>query len=243
MAVYNGERFLLQQVESVLKELLPEDELIVVDDGSTDRSVVLLDSINSSAIRILKNDFNLGVIGTFERGLRYVIGEIVFLCDQDDVWLPGKRATIVAAFENDPELSIVVSDAEIIDGEGRVTSPSFMTTRGGFAGGFFSTLWRNRYLGCAMAMRRSVLANAIPVPRNVPMHDMWFGLVGKLTGKVLYLPRPLIQYRRHGGNVSPSRRQSMIQMLCWRINLLVAVTIRLTGCLIGLHKDRFEQSE
>jgi glycosyltransferase involved in cell wall biosynthesis len=236
MAVYNGQRFLREQVESVLGELLAGDELIVVDDGSTDGSLDFLKGIDSPALRVCANPSNLGVIGSFERGLALAAHEFIFLCDQDDVWLPGKRAAFVAAFEQDPMVSVVISDAQVIDAQGRVIAPSFMATRGGFAGGVFATVWRNRYLGCAMALRRPLLTAALPIPRHVPMHDMWFGAMGRAIGTVVYLPTPLLQYRRHAGNVTPSRRQSLPKMFRWRIALLAALCTRTLSRKLGFHR-------
>ena len=235
MAVYNGQRFLREQVESVLDELLPGDELIVVDDASLDDSLAFLGSIKSTVLKVYTNPSNLGVIGCFERGLQLATHEFIFLCDQDDIWLPGKRATFVAAFEQDPMVSVVISDAQVIDAQGRMIAPSFMATRHGFNGGIIATVWRNRYLGCAMALRHSLLATALPVPRQVPMHDMWFGIMGRMTGKVVYLPTPFLQYRRHTGNVSPSRRQSLPKMIHWRIVLLTALFTRTLLCMLGFH--------
>jgi hypothetical protein len=126
-----------------------------------------------------------------------------------------------------------VSDAQLIDASGNVTEPSFMATRGGFHGGIFSTLVRNRYLGCAMALRRELLFAALPIPRGVPMHDMWLGALGSLLGRVQYIPSPLIQYRRHGGNVSPARRQGWSRMLRWRLALIFALVGRLTKLALG----------
>jgi len=153
--------------------------------------------------------------------------DIVFLCDQDDIWLPGKRDAFVSEFARDPKALVVISDAELIDAEGRVFNPSFMATRGGFRGDLLSTLIRNRYLGCAMAVRRELLAVALPIPRAIPMHDMWFGALGTLLGQIRYLPRPFLQYRRHGANVSPSRHQGVWQMLRWRTALLTELFKRL----------------
>jgi len=235
MSVYNGMRFLREQVASVLSELLPCDELIVVDDASSDGSHAFLKSISSSLLRVYTNPSNLGVIGSFERGLQLAANEFIFLCDQDDVWLPGKRDAFVAAFEQDRRVSVVISDAQVIDEQGRVIAPSFMTSRGGFAGSVFATVWRNRYLGCAMALRHSLLSVALPVPRQVPMHDMWFGAMGWMTGRVVYLPTPFLQYRRHMGNVTPSRRQSLSRMFRWRMALLAALSTRILLCMLGFH--------
>lgn len=235
MAVYNGQQFLRAQVESVLAELRPGDELIIIDDASTDASLALLKGISSPALQIYTNPSNFGVIGSFERGLQIAAHEFIFLCDQDDVWLPGKRAAFVSAFERDPRTSVVVSDAQLIDASGIVTAPSFMATRGGFRGNILSTLVRNRYLGCAMALRRELLIAALPIPRSVPMHDMWFGALGSILGRVHYIPVPLLQYRRHGGNVSPSRRQGWSRMLRWRLALLSALAGRLFNLASGRH--------
>lgn len=235
MAVYNGERFLRQQVGSVLSELLPGDELIIIDDASTDSSFVLLESFSSPALKIYSNSYNLGVTSSFERGLKIASHEFIFLCDQDDVWLPGKRAAFVAAFERDPRILVVVSDAQLIDASGIVTAPSFMATRGGFRSSIGSTLMRNRYLGCAMALRRELILAALPIPRWVPMHDMWLGALGSILGRVHYISTPLMQYRRHGGNVSPSRHQGWSRMLRWRLALLTALAGRLYRLALGRH--------
>ena len=235
MATYNGKSYLVEQLNSVLAELLPDDELIIVDDGSQDGTLELLDSVKSPAVRVVRNLTNVGVFATFERGLLLSSKDIIFLCDQDDVWLPGKRAAFVAAFERDPRTLVVVSDAQLIDESGVVTAPSFMATRGGFRCGVLSTLVRNRYLGCAMALRRELLFAALPIPRGVPMHDMWLGALGSLLGRVHYISSPLIQYRRHGGNVSPSRRQGWLRMLRWRLALLFALAGRFGTLALGRH--------
>jgi glycosyltransferase involved in cell wall biosynthesis len=235
MATYNGNVYLSEQLKSVLAELLPDDELIIVDDCSRDGTLDLLDSLGSSAVRVVRNSTNVGVLATFERGLLLANKEIIFLCDQDDVWLPGKRAAFVAAFERDPQILLVVSDAQLVDAGGTVTAPSFMATRGGFRGGILSTLVRNRYLGCAMALRRELLFAALPIPRSVPMHDMWLGALGSILGRVHYISTPLIQYRRHEGNVSPSRRQGWSRMLRWRLALLLALASRICKFALSHH--------
>lgn len=243
MATYNGKQYLAQQLRSVLSELLPDDELIIVDDGSQDGTLEFLYSLNSPIVHIVRNLNNAGVLATFERGLQLSSRDIIFLCDQDDVWLPGKRAAFVDAFERNPRILVVMSDAELIDANGEVTAPSFMATRGGFHGSFWHTVIRNRYLGCAMALRRELLLSALPIPRSVPMHDMWFGVLGSILGRVHYLSIPLIQYRRHSGNVSPALSQNWLRMLRWRVGLLAALIIRLCAWALGWHTPKFLSSE
>lgn len=227
IAVYNGESFLQEQLESVLSQLLVGDEVIVVNDASNDRSLLILQNINSPLIKVYTNSQNLGVIKSFERALNMATNDIIFLCDQDDIWLKGKRLAFVSAFENHPKATIVISDAKVINANGQITASSFMNARQGFKSGFFSTIFKNRYLGCAMAIRRSVLKSALPIPNYVPMHDMWIGLIGNLTGKVVYISEPFLLYRRHDKNASPVKRQSIHKMLVWRFKLLVAFFCRL----------------
>jgi glycosyltransferase involved in cell wall biosynthesis len=235
MAVFNGRKFLSEQVQSVLSQLKGDDELIIVDDASTDGGIASLESLPTQNVRFFTNPQNTGVLRTFERGLSLASHGIVFLSDQDDIWLPGKRAAFVEAFERDPAVCLVISDAEVIDEEGKVIAASFMAKRGGFDGSLFGTLWRSRYLGCAMAVRRRVLEVALPIPRLVPMHDMWLGVIGTATGRVAYLPTPYLRYRRHGNNLSRGRSSSLLRLLRWRGSLLSMLVFRLVSLRLGMH--------
>jgi glycosyltransferase involved in cell wall biosynthesis len=228
MAVYNGSKFLLAQVMSIASQLEPGDELIVVDDASSDNSVALLAELNLPYLRIYTNSENQGVKRTFERGLRLAREEIIFLSDQDDIWLPGKRSAFVAQFERKPSILVVISDAEVIDADGNVIAKSFMAVRHGFKGGVAATLVRNRYMGCAMAVRRSLLRIALPIPRGVPMQDIWLGILGRLQGEVVYLSTPYIKYRRHSMNDTPLHsRLRWRNLVRWRLGLLTALLQRM----------------
>jgi len=237
MAVYNGSRFLSEQLTSLVADLQAGDEVIVVDDASTDDSFALLQSLCDNRIKLVRNDANQGVLRSFERGLRMATNEVVFLCDQDDQWRAGKRRAFVEAFEDDELCLVVISDASLIDAESRQVADSFMASRGGFRNGFWSNVIRNRYLGCAMAVRRRLLAAALPIPPHVPMHDKWLGILGGCLGNVVYLPESWIAYRRHGGNVTPSSRRGWRQMLIWRLRLLRALITRLAALAIDTNRN------
>jgi glycosyltransferase involved in cell wall biosynthesis len=237
MAVFNGREFLREQVDSVLTQLEHGDELLVIDDMSTDGGLASLQALALPHVRILVNSRNIGVIRSFQRGLSLASHDVVFLCDQDDVWLPGKRAAYVAEFARDDAICVVISDCEVIDGEGKVIAASFMASRGGFNGSVGATLWRNRYLGCAMAVRRSVLRAALPFPANLPMHDMWLGAIGAISGRVSYLPRPYMRYRRHRNNLTPRRSQKpWHQLLRWRLALAWLLALRMVSVKLRLHR-------
>lgn len=224
LASFNGARWLPLQLASILAELVSDDELVVVDDDSTDASAEVVEALADVRVRLLRNASNRGVRASFDRALAACRGDFIVLADQDDVWLPGKRDALVGALQAGALLAI--SDAAVIDAEGREVERSFMARRGGFRGGLAATLVKNRYLGCAMAFRRELLADVLPIPPAVPMHDMWIGALASLRGRVAYVDRPLMQYRRHDGNLSPACRAGVGQMLAWRWRLLYLVLAR-----------------
>lgn len=191
MATFNGARFVEAQVESILRELRPGDELVVSDDGSTDATVDKVRSFSDARVRILAAS-RLGVAPNFEHALRHAAGDYIFLSDQDDVWLPGKLEVMCEALANNV---LAVSNCKLVDAELRVMNESYFDlVQSG--PGFLRNLFRNTYLGCCMAFRRELLDLALPIPRGVA-HDYWIGMVGELLERPAFVPGPLLLYRRH----------------------------------------------
>jgi GT2 family glycosyltransferase len=217
MATYNGARYLRPQLDSILAQLEVDDELLVQDDGSSDDTVDIIGSYGDPRIEVVENSSNLGVIATFERCLSRARNPIVFLCDQDDEWLPGKVRAMVTPFE-DPHVTAVVTDALIVDGDNVVTGDSiFAYFHSG--PGVLHNFVKNSYLGCCMAVRRDVLAAALPVPRSVRTHDGWIGITADMMGEVVFLPTPYVRYRRHGGNLSQMEPFGLVDVARRRLAL------------------------
>jgi glycosyltransferase involved in cell wall biosynthesis len=229
MAVYNGATFLKPQVESILAQLRPQDELVVVDDASQDDSFALLKSIQDPRVQVHRNERNLGVVGAFERALSLAGGDIVFLSDHDDLWLAGKVDKALEVFAAHPEVTMVLSDATIIDEEGRTLNQSFFSVRGRFAPGLVRNFLKNKYLGCTLSFRRAMLAKYLPIPHDVPMHDIWFGLLNEIYGKTYFIDEPLTAYRRHRRNASPLIHTGPLQILRWRYRLAKNIVRRVAG--------------
>jgi glycosyltransferase involved in cell wall biosynthesis len=229
MAVYNGATFLKQQVESILAQLRPQDELIAVDDGSRDDSVRILCEVHDPRLRVHRNESNLGAMPSFERALNMAAGEIVFLSDQDDLWLPGKVAKALDVFASEPQVTMVVTDARVIDEEGRTLNESFFSVRGRFAGGLVRNFVKNKYLGCTLSFRRTMLEKFLPIPQDVPMHDIWFGLLNEIYGRTFFIDEPLTAYRRHRRNASPIVHTGPAQILRWRYRLAKNIVRRVAG--------------
>lgn len=205
MATYDGSLYIAQQVQSILEQLDDEDELIISDDGSTDGTLEILKSCNDSRISLVYGQ-GKGLIRNFENALSFAKGDIIYLTDQDDIWLKDK---IILCNEqlSDENVSLVVTDCKVVDSTLNILSPSFFYLRQS-GGGFFTNLIRNSYLGCCMAFKREVLERSLPFPEKIPMHDWWIGLNSALVGNVVFLEQPLLLYRRHGSNFSTTAESS-----------------------------------
>jgi len=225
VAAYQGERYVSQQLQSIFPQLSHDDEVIVVDDGSTDRTCFEISALRDSRLSLLRNDRNRGVLRTFETALSHCSGEIVFLSDQDDLWLPKKVQTVLEAFADDPDLALVVSDAILIDESGNKIGESFYAQRGAFRNGLWSNLLVGKFHGCTMAFRSTLLRNVLPFPHGKHAHhDTWIGCVNALIGgKTKYIPEPLIAYRRHSTNLTGRTKNSAYKRLKIRFPIAVGL--------------------
>jgi glycosyltransferase involved in cell wall biosynthesis len=199
IAVYNGSEFLLPQLLSVLPQLGIEDEIIVVNDCSTDNSLDVLNSVNDSRIKIIENSANMGVLKSFEAAITASSGDYIFLCDQDDVWMPGKIETCMKKFESSDVL-LIVSDAYVMS-EDKIMIDTFYQTRGSKPG-FIRNIIKNSFIGCCMAFQKELKQHILPFPESIPMHDQWIGLVAEMHSHVEFIPERLLIYRRHSNNVT-----------------------------------------
>jgi glycosyltransferase involved in cell wall biosynthesis len=226
MAAFNGARFLRPQLDSILAQLRPDDELVISDDGSDDGTLDLIASYREPRLRVFFNSFR-NVARNFEFALTRARGANIFLSDQDDEWIPGKVATMCARLES---CDLVVSDCEVIDAEGRTLAPSYFALNGSRPG-VFANLWRNGYLGCCMAFRRELMRRALPLPDRVP-HDIWIGLIADLFGKAEFIDKPLVRFRRHEANASYAARESgrtVYQKVSSRIRIAAHLALRAIG--------------
>lgn len=218
MASYNGEQFIEQQIASILKQLDDDSELIISDNNSTDRTVDIIQSFKSSKIKLFKCP-EKNVIANFENGLKQASGEIIFLSDQDDIWLDNK-VTIVQQYLI--KYDLVMTDS-IVVGENLqpVYNSFYALTNAGK--GLFKNLYKNSYQGSNMAFKKKILDIALPFPGKIPMHDIWIGFVGELFYKTIFIKDALSLYRRHSNNASSSTVKStygFITKVRFRLQLL-----------------------
>lgn len=218
MASYNGERYIQEQINSILPQLGALDELIISDDGSTDSTRDLIkDYLSDSRVKLIDGP-KRGLIKNFEHVISESKGDYVFLADQDDVWLPDKVSEMMKAFKADPTVLVVVSDLTIVDGELQIIEDSYFSYKGVRVGTLVNIL-RNTYIGAGMAFRKELKRKILPFPKNIPMHDMWIGI--SAGGGVALVNKKLTLYRRHDKNNSQvETTSSLLQKIKWRFHLI-----------------------
>ena len=197
MATYNGERYIKEQVSSILQQLGEADELIVSDDGSTDSTLNVLASFHDPRIKVF-NGPQAGLTYNFENAIKNANGDYLFLSDQDDVWESNKVERMMEALRH---YDLVVSDAWISD-ENAVSTGQSLYDIYKPRKGFWPTLYHTTYIGCCMAFRRKILKKLLPFPPHIILHDYWIGQIADLYYNTSYIPDKLLRYRRHGNNAS-----------------------------------------
>ncbi len=223
LAAYEGERYIEEQLRSILPQLSEGDEIIVSDDkpgGMTEKIVRHIAEEDPRVVYV--QGHSKGVAANFVNAIRHCKGDKIFLCDQDDVWLPDKVQRVLEAF--DAGATLVLHNAYVTDEELIIKETSFFALRGSRPG-LLRNLVKNSYMGCCMAFDRSLLKKIMPMPKAVPMHDQWIGLIGEIYGKPVFLDVPLLYYRRHEGNVTGGQTATR-QKLQWREYLIKKLIAR-----------------
>ena len=229
IATYNGEKYIHEQLRSILPQLSEDDEIIISDDHSTDRTIEVISSIRDPRIHIYIHDsvidakFNIDQsTHNFENALLHAKGDIIFLSDQDDYWMPEKIEIMSQALES---ADLAISDCIIGDEKLKPTKLLYSNIRV-FKTGLFNNLLHSHYLGCCMAFNKAVLTKALPFPKYGVAHDLWLGMTAERFFKVRYISQPLSIYRRHANTVTASGKSndtSMTFKIKYRLYIIKAL--------------------
>jgi glycosyltransferase involved in cell wall biosynthesis len=200
IATYNGEQFILEQITSILTQLAANDEVIISDDNSTDKTLNLIKTLNDKRIKIYINTGEKGYSSNFENALKQATGDYIFLSDQDDIWKNNKIQICVEYLKH---YDFIVSDATVINMNNEILCNSFFSMRNPHKT-LLGNLVRFGYLGCCFACRKNVIDKALPFPPNhkLATHDNWIFLIAIMFFKIKVLDEKLILYKRHTSNVS-----------------------------------------
>lgn len=211
LATYNGERYLAEQLDSIARQTRPPDEMVISDDASSDATSALVQDFARSApfpVRLLANRQRLGSTRNFEVAICACGGDVIFLCDQDDVWYPDKMARIEERLVQDPRAGAAFTDADVVGEDLRprgrrlwdtVRFSPGEQTRVAACDAFPVLLKHPVVTGATMAFRSVYRDLVLPIPESW-VHDAWISLLIGAASHLVPVPEALIAYRQHGGN-------------------------------------------
>ena len=226
LASYNGEKYIADQINSIISQLTEDDELIISDDGSTDNTIQIINSFHDKRIHLFNNNSHC-YTKNFENALTQAKGDYIFLSDQDDIWRDDK---VEKSLELLQEYDFIVSNARVVDSLGNEIEAS-RNANVSVKNGFIRNLCKTHYLGCCMAFNKKVLKAILPFPSNhsLCLHDAWITMVSEFMFKTKVCDDCLIDYRRHNDNASTGARgisNSIDRMIKIRFYLLCEVLKR-----------------
>jgi glycosyltransferase involved in cell wall biosynthesis len=232
MATYNGEKYIEEQVRSILPQLGKNDELIVSDDCSTDNTVKILESFSDKRIKIFYHDRRSAKVPlllssksadnfyfaarNFENALKKASGDYIFFSDQDDVWLPSKVEKVLPYLKED---NLVVSDAWIVNSN--LKKIDKLSKYREYKKGFFANIYKKggAQHGCVCAFTKNIKDFILPIPKNALTHDFWISLLSELKFSSVYIPEQLVLYRRHVSTISHTEKSlhSFLYIIRYRV--------------------------
>ncbi|MBB1193867.1 glycosyltransferase family 2 protein [Flavobacterium sp. SOK18b] len=228
IATYNGEKFIKEQIESILPQLDFDDEIIISDDRSVDNTIKIINEFNEKRIKVIFNKLERGYTNNFENAINNANGDFIFLSDQDDVWMDNRVSETMNLLI---DYDLVACDAKFVDEDLKNLKYTFFSIRGG-AKGFLKNLYRSQYLGACLAFKKEILIKLLPFPQQSALcpHDLWISLIAEFYFKTAIINKALIKYRRHGNNVSTGgivSSNSFSRQIKFRIYCLVQVILRI----------------
>lgn len=231
VATHNGDMYIKEQLDSILCQLSPNDEVVISDDGSTDSTLDVVRSYNDPRIKIFNKvhickgmTSHYYVTMNFENALKHAKGDYIFLSDQDDVWCPNKVETCIKLLE---EYDMVLHNLECVDGDLKPLHKNIYNNRNRFRHkNYFLSV--GKHYGCALAFKKSLLQHILPFPKRLVLHDYWIGIIGEIFGNFICIDQPLTKYRIHENNTSgkAQKTNSLFYKLSYRLYTLSNVFIR-----------------
>lgn len=204
----NGEKFIEEQLQSVVSQSICPTEIVVCDDCSKDQTLEIVNTFVKKYFTIhwiVKcNTKRLGVRKNFEQAILLASEDYIATCDQDDIWEKDKLENLLALLSSDRSVLLVHSDASLINSNGNLLEKSVFEVYG------FKKqlslkeyiLYANNVIGCTMLFRASLRKYLYPFPEKHYFHDNWIAIVAKTYGKISFCEYPLIRYRQHDSNLS-----------------------------------------
>ncbi len=218
MTTYNGEKYLREQLDSIILQSFSDFELIICDDVSDDKTVDILKEYEKkdSRIHVYINQTNLGFLKNFEKAISFCKGEYIAFCDQDDIWLPNHLEILLKSIQ---DKDVCGANAILVDANNKDMGTNICQIMGinklpvlqdDFA---FSIFFQNYFQGTAMLVKTEFLRKNIPFPEDIKFHDWWLALCGCFEDGVVYIKEPILRYRQHSNNVTTNEKEGLMKSL------------------------------
>lgn len=232
MATHNGEKYIKEQIDSILPQLSIDDELIISDDGSTDNTLNIIEQYNDPRIKLTKfiqpykytDSFATHRYASknFENALSKAKGEYIFLCDQDDVWMPNKVCECIYALQD----AILVKHIGLwINSLGKSLNKYSCVAE--IKSSLIYNIYKLKFAGSHIAFKKTLLPIILPFPQEIVSHDAWIGCLASCVGECENLKIPLVKYRSHSDNVSVHKKNNLFVKLSYRMSLFIHIIWRL----------------
>lgn len=228
MATFNGAAYVEHQLMSILAELESGDEIVVVDDASTDSTVDVVEALGDPRVRVVRQTVNRGYVRSFEAAMLAAKGDVLLLADQDDEWMPGRRSLLVGAAA---QAGVAASNLVLLGSDAPLPAPlsgkpwqlRAATSRQRFRNELRILMGAAPYFGCAMAVRRDMIPAVTPFPHFLTeSHDLWIATMANVAGRMRHLEQPTVRRRIHASNASSSRPRGALRVLTSRWMLVRA---------------------
>lgn len=226
MATYNGEKFIKEQIESILIQLGGNDELIIVDDCSQDHTLQIINDFNDKRIQLYRNEVNRGHVYTFSKAVSLSKNQYIFFADQDDIWVQGRLKKMKDSLIK-TGVNVLSSNFDLLLNDGAYKQADEWRLYNRDSSLYLKNILnifmgKRSYLGCAMAFCRDINNIVFPIPRYVESHDLWLAIAANLTRSNLHMEEVTIVRRIHGNNTSGPNRNFMLKIRA-RIIFLVSL--------------------
>ena len=210
ICTYNGNLYLHEQIMSILSQISHDDEVIVIDDCSSDNTVDLILNYQDNRINVIVNEFNLGPVKSFEKAITQAKNGLIFLSDQDDIWKEGRYQIMKSTLlESD---AFLLSSNSIFIGKNNESinfkiDGVFANDSKNYIGNIIDIfIGKTNYYGCCMIFKNQLIDIILPIPSFVESHDLWMAFSANLLKRNLHLEKPTLIRTIHGGNLSLMRR-------------------------------------
>lgn len=230
MATFNGEDFIIEQINSILNNLDPHDELIIVDDSSNDHTIDVINNLNDKRIKLFINKTNMGEVFSFNKALSHAANKFIFFSDQDDVWLNGRAKLMIKALKSN-NAYLLTSNFSWIDKNGNSLKIDYDGVQGKNSSKYINNiidifLGKTNYFGCAMMIKKEFLKIIYPIPKFVESHDLWIALAANLLKKNIHIDNETLLKRFHNNNATSTiSNRNLLQKILSRIIFLISMIV------------------